>query len=53
MSYIRWFQDISAEEIELVGGKGANLGRNGPGWLSSSAGFLRRRPGLSRGLRGQ
>ena len=26
MNYIRWFQDISAEEIELVGGKGANLG---------------------------
>ena len=26
MDNIRWFQDISAEEIELVGGKGANLG---------------------------
>ena len=26
MNNIRWFQDISAEEIELVGGKGANLG---------------------------
>jgi pyruvate,water dikinase len=26
MSYIRWFQDINADEIDLVGGKGANLG---------------------------
>ena len=33
MDYIRWFQDISAEEIELVGGKGANLG------VMSRAGF--------------
>ena len=26
MNYIRWFQDINADEIDLVGGKGANLG---------------------------
>jgi phosphohistidine swiveling domain-containing protein len=26
MQYIRWFQDIHASDVELVGGKGANLG---------------------------
>jgi pyruvate,water dikinase len=26
MSYVRWFQEIKATEVELVGGKGANLG---------------------------
>ena len=26
MDYIRWFHEITAEEVELVGGKGANLG---------------------------
>ncbi|MSP14050.1 MAG: hypothetical protein EXR62_13985 [Chloroflexi bacterium] len=26
MSYIRWFQDIGAADVSLVGGKGANLG---------------------------
>ena len=26
MDYIRWFHEITATEVELVGGKGANLG---------------------------
>jgi phosphohistidine swiveling domain-containing protein len=26
MSYVRWFDDIKAGEVDLVGGKGANLG---------------------------
>ena len=26
MSYIRWFHEINAKDVDLVGGKGANLG---------------------------
>lgn len=28
MTYIRWFDEVSAADVGLVGGKGANLGED-------------------------
>ncbi|NIM94829.1 MAG: hypothetical protein GTO18_14105 [Anaerolineales bacterium] len=39
MSYIRWFNEISAGDVELVGGKGANLGEMTSAKLPVPPGF--------------
>lgn len=39
MNYIRWFQEISAADVGLVGGKGANLGEMVQANLSVPPGF--------------
>ncbi|MCC7355105.1 MAG: hypothetical protein IT330_15275 [Anaerolineae bacterium] len=39
MNYIRWFQEISAADVGLVGGKGANLGEMAAAGLPVPPGF--------------
>jgi len=39
MSYTRWFQEIGAAEVDLVGGKGANLGEMATRGLPVPPGF--------------
>jgi pyruvate,water dikinase len=39
MKYIRWFQEIQAADVELVGGKGANLGEMTRAQLPVPPGF--------------
>ncbi len=39
MSYIRWFHEVGAADVELVGGKGANLGEMASAGLPVPPGF--------------
>jgi pyruvate,water dikinase len=39
MGYIRWFHEIHASDLELVGGKGANLGEMTAAGLPVPPGF--------------
>jgi rifampicin phosphotransferase len=39
MNYIRWFEEIHASDVELVGGKGANLGEMTAAGLPVPPGF--------------
>jgi pyruvate,water dikinase len=39
MSYIRWFHEINAKDVDLVGGKGANLGEMVSAQLPVPPGF--------------
>ena len=39
MKYIRWFQEIDSSDVELVGGKGANLGEMTRAGLQVPPGF--------------
>jgi pyruvate,water dikinase len=39
MSYVRWFDEVGAADVELVGGKGANLGEVAGAGLPVPPGF--------------
>ncbi len=39
MKYIRWFQDIQSTDVDLAGGKGANLGEMTQAGLPIPPGF--------------
>jgi pyruvate,water dikinase len=45
MSYIRWFNEIGAGDVELVGGKGANLGEMARAKFPVPPGFCVTAPG--------